>query len=271
MLDYKLRLVSILIVLTVLVIGCLVLDYFHLRRRLWRPGLYLGILGIAGAVFLTSNAVLPTSLFYGAVVYQGPSVEKLVALTYDDGPNPPYTLQILDILDKYSVKATFFLVGENVRTYPEVARTIVQRGHQVGNHTFHHEDLLKLNRTQMDKEIDATTDLIEAATGVSPKVFRPPHGFRDPVVLEQAKERNLRVVQWSVMPRDWKKPGAEVIAERVVRQVHNGAIILMHDGDGLNHGGDRSQSVTATELVIQRLQQQGYRFVTIDELLASNR
>jgi len=219
-------------------------------------------------LFSLSNAVLPTSLFYGAVVYQGPSAEKLVALTYDDGPNPPYTLQILDILDKYSVKATFFLVGKNVATYPEVARTIVQRGHQVGNHTFHHEDLLKLNRTQMDKEIDDTADIIKVTTGVSPKVFRPPHGFRDPVVLEQAKARNLRVIQWSVMPRDWKKPGAKVIAERVVSRVSNGSIILLHDGDGLNHGGDRSQSVTATELIIQRLQQQGYRFVTIDELLA---
>lgn len=268
MLDLKLRLVSTLIVVTVLVIGCLVLDYLHLLRRPKRLGLYFGLLGIVGAAFLTTSAVLPTSLLYGDVCYRGPDTEKLVALTFDDGPNQPYTSQILDVLDIYDSKATFFLIGNNVETYPEVVREIVERGHQVGNHSYTHADLLKLDRQQMAKEIDLTAEIIKSVTGVAPKVFRPPHGFRDPVVLEQARERNLRVIQWSVMARDWKKPGAEVIADRVVHQVQNGSIILLHDGDGINHGGDRSQSVTATELIIQRLRQQGYRFVTIDELLA---
>lgn len=270
MLDLKLRLASILIALTALVIGCLVLDYFHLLRRPWRLGLYMGILGIIGAAVLTTNAVLPTSLLYGEVCYQGPRSEKLVALTFDDGPNPPYTSQILDTLDRYNIQATFFLIGKNVTMYPETAREIVDRGHQVGNHTFSHADLLKLARNQLDNEIDATTKAIERATGVSPNVFRPPHGFRDPVVLEKAREHNLQVIQWSVMARDWKKPGAEVIADRVVQEVRNGSIILLHDGDGVNHSSDRSQTVTATELIIQRLQQQGYRFVTVSELLASS-
>lgn len=271
MLDLNMRLASTLIALTVLIVGCLVFDYLCLLRRPWRLGLYLGILGIIGAAFLTTNAVWPSSLLYGKVCYQGSSSEKLVALTFDDGPNPPYTTQILDILDKYDIEATFFLIGKNVEMYPELAREIVERGHQVGNHTYIHADLLKLDRKQMAKEIDATTDIIETATGVRPRLFRPPHGFRDPVVLEKARERNLQVIQWSVMARDWKKPGAEVITDRIVQKVQNGAIILLHDGDGLNHGGDRSQSVAAVELIIQRLQQQGYRFVTVDTLLATSK
>lgn len=269
MLDIKLRLGSTLIALTVVVIGCLVFDYLCLLRRPWRLGLYLGILGIVGAAFLTTNAVWPSSLLYGEVCYQGPRAEKLVALTFDDGPNPPYTSQVLDILDKYDIEATFFLIGKNVEKYPEIAREIVEHGHQVGNHTYTHADLLKLDRNQMAKEIDAATEIIETATGVRPGIFRPPHGFRDPVVLEKAKERNMRVIQWSVMARDWKKPGAEVIADRIVQKVQNGAIILLHDGEGLNHGGDRGQSAAAVELIIQRLQQQGYRFVTVDALLAA--
>jgi peptidoglycan-N-acetylglucosamine deacetylase len=271
MLDLKLRLVSILIGLTIVVIVCLILDYFRLLRRPWRIGLYTGILGIVGAAILTTNAVLPTSLFYGIVAYQGPQSEKLVALTFDDGPNPPYTLQVLDILDKYDVEATFFLIGKNVEAHPEVAREIVERGHQIGNHSFTHPDLLKLSGAQIAQEIDTTTKIIETETGVRPKIFRPPHGFRDPIVLAKAKERNLTVVEWSVMARDWKNPGAEVIADRIVKKIHNGAIILLHDGDGIVKGGDRSQSVAATEIVIQRLQRDGYRFVRIDELLVGNK
>lgn len=270
MLDTNLRLVSTLAALTVLVIGCLVLDYFCLLRRPWRLGLYIGILGIVGAAFLTTNAVLPSSLLYGEVCYRGPRVEKLVALTFDDGPSLPYTVQILDILDKYDVEATFFLIGQNVEMYPAIAREIVERGHQVGNHTYTHADLLKIDRKQIAKEIKATTEIIETATGVLPRVFRPPHGFRDPVVLEKARENNLQVIQWSIMARDWTKPGVEAIAARIVQKVHNGSIILLHDGAGINQGGDRSQTVTATELIIQKLQQQGYRFVTVDTLLANN-
>lgn len=271
MLDFKLRLVSVLIALTVIVVICLVFDYLRLLRRPWRLGLYLGILGIIGAVVLMTNAVLPTSLLYGDIYYQGSQIEKRVALTFDDGPNPPYTLQILDILDRYDVDATFFLIGKNVEAYPEVAREIVERGQLVGNHSFTHPDLLKLNAAQISWEMDATTKIIEQVTGVRPTVFRPPHGFRDPIVLEKAKERNLQVVQWTLMARDWKNPGAEVIADRIVRRIQNGSIILLHDGDGLVHGGDRSQTVAATVLIIERLQKAGYRFVTVDELLNDSR
>lgn len=271
MVDLKLRLVSALIALTVLVVGCLILDYFCLLRRPWRLGLYLGILGIVGAAFLTTNAVLPTSYLYGEVCYEGSRTEKLVALTFDDGPNPPYTGQILDVLDSYGVEATFFLVGKNVEKYPEMAREIVERGYQVGNHTYTHPDLLKLDRIQVDKEIDTASKIIESVTGVAPRVFRPPHGFKDPVVLEEARERNLQVVQWSVMARDWQNPGAQVIADRIIKKVRNGSIILLHDGAGIEQGGDRSQSAAATEMIIKKLQEQGYRFVTVDELLASKK
>lgn len=271
MLDFKLRLVSVLITLTTLVVICLVLDYFHLLRRPWRLGLYLGVLGIIGAGTLMTNAVLPTSLFYGDIYYQGSDSEKRVALTFDDGPNPLYTSQILDILERHDVEATFFLIGKNVEAYPAVAREIVERGHQIGNHSFTHPDLLKLNGEHISWEIDNTAKIIEQETGVRPTVFRPPHGFRDPVVMEKARQRNLQVVQWTVMARDWKNPGAEVIADRIVGKIKNGSIILLHDGDGLVPGADRSQTVAATELIIDRLQKLGYRFVTVDELLAGSK
>lgn len=271
MLDLKLRLVSVLIALTALVIFCLVFDYFRLLRRPWRLGLYFGVLGIIGAGVLMTNAVLPTSLMYGDVYYQGSQAEKRVALTFDDGPNPPYTLQILDILSRHDVEATFFLIGKNVEKYPEVAREIVERGHRVGNHSFTHPDLLKMNAEQIAWEIDATTEIIERETGIRPTLFRPPHGFKDPVVLDKARERKLHVVQWTLIARDWKNPGVEQIADRIVSRIQNGSIILLHDGDGIVNGGDRSQTVAATEMIITQLQKAGYSFVTVDELLKDNR
>lgn len=266
MLDIPLRLTTLLAIATVLVLTALILDYLHILRRPWRPALILAIAIILWGTYLTLNAVLPTSSFYGPVIYQGSQSDKVVALTFDDGPNLPYTFQILDILAKYNIKATFFLIGQNAEKYPEAAKAIAQKGHQIGSHTYTHSDLLKLDEAQIAAEMTKSVEVIGNATGTRLKLLRPPHGFRDPLVLQLAKEQKLDIVQWSVMAEDWKKPGVEVIADRVLSKARNGSIVLLHDGDGAI-GGDRSQTVAATEIIIRKLGQQGFRFVTVDEIL----
>jgi len=270
MFDIKIRLISMLGVLTVIVLSALVLDYRHVPRRPMRMriGIAMAALGIATGIFLTLCAVLPENNFFGIVFSESQTSNKVVALTFDDGPYSPYTEQVLDILKEYNVPATFFVVGQNVERYPEVVRRIAIEGHQLGNHTYHHVDLLKVDRKTMAEEIDRTSKAVAAITGDAPHVVRPPHGFRDPAVMEIMAERGLKVVEWSVMSRDWTNPGVEVIVDRTVSKVKNGSIILLHDGDGITSDNSRIQSVEATRRIIQTLLAQGYQFVTVDEILA---
>jgi polysaccharide deacetylase family sporulation protein PdaB len=268
MFDVNIRLVSILGLLTAVVLGSLVLDYSRLLRRPARLGLHLAVLGIIAGVFFTLKAVLPDGHFYGPVFSEVKTDQKVVALTFDDGPNPPYTNQLLDVLNEYHVPATFFLVGRNAEKYPDVVRRIVAEGHQVGNHTYNHVDLLKADRKTIAEEIDKTSSVIEAITGQRPKVVRPPHGFRDAVVIEMMTERNLKVVEWSVSSRDWTNPGADAIVSRTLSKVKNGSVILLHDGDGVAGKAPRAQTIEATRQIIRELLQQGYKFVTVDEILA---
>lgn len=268
MFDMKIRLISMLGVLTVIVLSGLILDYHNMLRRPMRMGIGMAMLGIAVGVFLTLCAVLPDNNVFGRVFIESATNKKVVALTFDDGPYSPYTEQLLDILKEHNVPATFFLVGKNVEKYPELVRRIANEGHQLGNHTYHHVDLLKGDRKTIAEEIDRTSKAIAAITGTAPHVVRPPHGFRDPVVMEIMAERNLKVVEWSVMSRDWTNPGVEVIVDRTVKKVKNGSIILLHDGDGIASKASRIQSVEATRRIIQALMAQGYQFVTVDEILA---
>ncbi len=267
MFDLKIRLINMLGLLTIIVIVGLVLDYRNVLKKPMRMGMSLAILGITTGIFLTLSAVLPENDVFGRVFSNTETTQKVVALTFDDGPYPPYTEQVLDVLKEYHVPATFFVVGQNVEKYPELVKRIADEGHQIGNHTYHHIDLLKANRKDIAKEIDNTNKAILAASGVKPHLMRPPHGFRDPVVMEMMAERNLKVVEWSVMSRDWTNPGVDTIVERTVKKVKNGSIILLHDGDGITSQASRIQSVEAARRIIQILSAQGYKFVTVDEIL----
>jgi polysaccharide deacetylase family sporulation protein PdaB len=267
MFDIKLRLISMLGVLTAVVIIGLALDYLNVLKRPVRLGLWVAILAITGGFFLTLSAVLPENHVFGPVFSEVNTTQKVVALTFDDGPYSPYTEQILDILKEYHVPATFFVIGQNAEKYPELVSRIALEGHQIGNHTYHHVDLLKVNRKTIETEIDRTNKVIAEIVGKSPQVVRPPHGFRDPVVMEAMKERGLKVVDWSVMSRDWTNPGVEAIVERTVSKVQNGSIVLLHDGDGLEAAASRAQTVEATRRIIPQLLEQGYKFVTVDEIL----
>jgi polysaccharide deacetylase family sporulation protein PdaB len=268
MFETNIRLISILGLLTIVVIISLVLDYRRMLRRPTRLGLGLAILGIIAGCFFTLTAVLPDNGFYGPVYTEVKTTQKIVALTFDDGPNPPYTGEILDILKEYKVPATFFIIGKNAEKHPELVRRIFAEGHEIGNHTYNHIDLLKANQQTIIEEIDRTNNVIRTITGQAPRVVRPPHGFRDSVVMEVMAERKLKVVEWSVASRDWTNPGADVIASRTLGKVKSGSVILLHDGDGVEARASRAQTVEATRVIIRELLAQGYRFVTVNEILA---
>lgn len=267
MFGISLRLISILGILTVLVIAGLIIDYLHKWRRPLRLGLVIAILGITAGVALTISAVLPGGNLYGPVFTEIQTKQKIVALTFDDGPYPPYTGQILDILKEYNVPATFFVVGRNAKKHPELVRRIVEERHQVGNHTYNHIDLLKADRAGIITEIEQADREIFLAARVHPHIVRPPHGFRDAVVMQICRERGLKVVEWSVLSRDWTNPGIETIVKRTMGKVTNGSVILLHDGDGISQTASRAQTVEATRHIIRQLLAQGYQFVTVDEII----
>lgn len=269
MFDANWRLTSILGLLTVVVILSLLLDYFRLLKRPARLGLWLALVCIAAGFGLTLQAVLPGNQFYGFAFSEVATEEKVVALTFDDGPYPPYTEQLLDVLREANVPATFFLLGQNAEKHPAIVARIAAEGHQIGNHTYSHVDLLKLSRAQVAAEIDRTQRILTAITGKAPEVMRPPHGFRDAVIMEVMAERNLKVVEWSVMSRDWVNPGVEEIVSRTLNGVRNGAIILLHDGDGIASTASRVQTIEATRRIIRELKGQGYHFVTVNEIFAA--
>jgi peptidoglycan/xylan/chitin deacetylase (PgdA/CDA1 family) len=268
MFDIKIRLINMIGLLTIVVLMGLVLDYRNILKRPRRIGMGLAILGITAGLFLTLSAVLPENDVFGRVFYSMQTTQKVVALTFDDGPNPPYTEQLLDVLKENHISATFFLIGQNVEKHPELVKRIAAEGHQLGNHTYHHIDLLKADRKVIADEVDRTNQAIFAASGIMPHLVRPPHGFRDPVVMEMMADRGLKVVEWSVMSRDWLNPGVDTIVERTVSKVKNGSIILLHDGDGIESQKPRAQTIEATRRIIQILSAQGYKFVTVDQILA---
>lgn len=193
---------------------------------------------------------------------------KFVALTFDDGPHPVYTPQVLDILEQYKVKATFFLIGRRVERYPQIARQIVVKGHEIGNHTYSHpKDLPKEDLNAIRQEIEMGAIAIEKATGVHPKLFRPPKGFLNYRVLTTAQLEGYTLVFWTVNADHEDAPTPEAMAERVLKLVHPGAIILMHDGCTES----RWKDVKALPLIIEGLREQGYDFVTVSELFKLSR
>ncbi|MEG4226704.1 polysaccharide deacetylase family protein [Microcoleus sp. N9_B2] len=207
---------------------------------------------------------VPPEEFQGTTVFEGKvkNSEKVIALTVDDGPWPETTEQMLDIFKQNDVKATFFWLGQSIESSPEIARRVVAEGHAIGNHTWHHWYDAMDAATAAD-EIDRTAKLIYETTGVKTTFFRPPGGVLNNGLAKYAKEQNYSVVMWSVTSAD-TDPRAQPSAfvNNVLKGAKPGAIVLMHDG-----GGDRSRTVKALPEMIAGLKQQGYRFVTVPELL----
>ncbi|MBI4340502.1 MAG: glycosyltransferase [Chloroflexi bacterium] len=224
------------------------------------------------AVFLVFMGValygyfVPTASLFGKVYAQEKTSEKVVALTFDDGPNEPYTSQVLDILDQYGMKATFFVVGKNAEYYPDTARRIVKEGHVLGNHAWDHKGISLLLNPRY-KELSKAQKSLEVLTGALPNLYRPPFGQKTPWQLMEVKREQMVAVAWSVSANDPKQQRPQVIASRIVSKVKPGAIILLHDGGDTHHGVDRSNTVAALPIIIEQLSAQGYTFVTVPQLL----
>ena len=239
--------------------------YGQLKRKL-ALGAALSLMLIAGGLLLL--AVLPGNSFYGPVLTRVDTQKKLIALTFDDGPYPPYTQRLLQVLADKKVKATFFLVGDNVARHPEVARTVQAQGHELALHAGIHQDLLKLNQAELTHNIHHGKAILAQELGVTPHYMRPPHGFKDWLVANTIQDNQLQICNWSIIPRDWTNPGAQTIAERVISKAEPGAIVLLHDGDSPKMRAPRQQTVEATAMIIDELRKQGYEFVTVSELLS---
>ena len=204
----------------------------------------------------------------GIVYWHGDSARNKIALTFDDGPQDIYTPQALDILKKHNVKATFFLIGKNVEVSPGLAKRIVDEGHVVGNHTYNHSDLRLHNQMQIRQQIEKTGKAIFDATGVKPYLFRSPYGFYNNVVVQEAESLGYTIIQWSVSGLNGRQDASfSKIVHRVVDNIQNGSIILLHDGNRLSSKKNRSQIVKALPIIIETLQKKGYQLVTVDELL----
>lgn len=227
--------------------------------------LYAGssLLVTAIAVLLLVMAVVPYGDFYGKVQNTLPEGKKVVALTFDDGPYPPYTQELLQVLANESVKATFFMVGANAVAHPEIARQVAQAGHAIGVHTLNHIDLQKLDKKQQTYQIVVGKMILQDITGVEPHLFRPPHGFRDWQVLGIAERAGLKTVNWSVLSKDWLNPPPEEIAKRTLDKVKPGSIILLHDGDSPYNQASRANTVQAVRIIIRELKAQGYEFAAL--------
>ncbi|MBD0385768.1 MAG: polysaccharide deacetylase family protein [Nostoc sp. C3-bin3] len=223
---------------------------------------------IASAQSITPGTVQMNEVpkpFQGTIVYQAKvkANEKVIALTFDDGPSPKNTAQILEILKKNNIKATFFMVGQMVKYFPQVAKQVAADGHVIGNHTWHHW-YFKMDETTASSEINRTADIIYKTTGIKTTLFRPPGGLLNNGLVEYAKNQKYAVMMWSEQSGDAERRSLQVpmLVKNVLKQAKPGAIVLMHDG-----GGNRSKSVTALPEMISGLKAQGYRFVTIPQLL----
>ncbi|MFH1791252.1 MAG: polysaccharide deacetylase family protein [Candidatus Omnitrophota bacterium] len=205
---------------------------------------------------------------YASVYFHGDPHKKAVAITFDDGPNGEYTERVLDVLRDKDAKATFFVIGKFVELFPDTARRIVEEGHAIGNHTYRHPDLRFQSRKVIGAQLVEAERVISNITGAKPRIFRPPYGGKSPKVLETAADMGFVIVEWSVSGKNGDK---EIKAERIVRnvlnKVKNGSIILLHDGNRITPGFDRSQVVKALFIIIDELRARGYKIVTVPELL----
>jgi len=192
-------------------------------------------------------------------IYSVETEEKKLAISFDAAWGDDYTLEILDILDKYNVKSTFFLVGFWVDKYPEHVKEIYNRGHDVGNHSTNHPYMTKLSDDEIEKELNITGDKIEKLIKEKPILFRPPFGDYNDRVINVCKDNGYYVIQWDVDSLDWKEMGVQPVVDRVTRNVRNGSIVLFHN--------NAKYVLEYLPIIIDRLQREGYEIVPISQLI----
>ena len=200
------------------------------------------------------------------IIKKGNDDEKVIALTFDDGPDEDFTPQILDILKKHNVKATFFVVGEKVGWHPDILKKEFEDGHEIGNHTFTHINVSKRGYADIDKEITDTQKAIKNVIGEEPRIFRPPYRAISKEMCSIVKDKDMNIVLWSNLdPRDWSNPGVYYIVDTITSKVQNGNIILLHDYNNLRNS--KSQTIQALDVIIPKLKEMGYKFVTVSEII----
>jgi len=228
-----------------------------------------GGLGAATGI-LAWGAVAPSSQFFGPTITHTGNPSAL-ALTFDDGPNPAVTPALLELLDRYQARATFFLIGRRVRAVPALAQEIAVRGHAIGNHTDTHPALTFCSERRIEEELTRCDRAIEAATACKPCWMRPPFGFRGPQLARVVRRRGgSQVAMWSAWAHDWKPQPAGPVIQRL-RHARGGDIVLLHDGDHRVLEGDRRHTVAALEHWLPRWRDAGLRFVSLDELKEQDR
>jgi len=220
--------------------------------------LFFFVLIVGGLLIITQSSLTTPSLVRApGTYYKANTQEKIVALTFDDGPDPIDTPAVLDILKEKNVRATFFVLGKAAQENPDLLKRLVVEGHEIGNHSFTHD----YQQRSLVKEIEQTDQAVFAATGHHTYFYRPPGGFLSKYQLDTIKKNGQMVALWSVDSKDWRNPGVKQIVDNVMKNVFPGAIILMHDG-----GYKRTQTVKALGPIIDALREQGYRLATLSEL-----
>jgi peptidoglycan-N-acetylglucosamine deacetylase len=233
------------------------------------------IILILVSIFLIIGIVLFCIFFDEAVLVRKNTIfnfvhrDKVVAVTFDDGPSPVWTPKILDELKKAHIKATFFMLGEHVASYPDIARRVAEEGHEIGNHTYDHHVLLYYKPGELEKELQDTERIIQKVTGQSARYFRPPKAWLTPQEKKQIEALGYKIVLWSLNSKDWVTFDDKYIVKYIVLNVRPGDILLFHDSGGVfgAEGGDRHETVKTISLLTDALAKRGYRFVTLTELL----
>lgn len=225
------------------------------------------ILGLSPTVFsnkikyISGFEIAQKKYYQELVFYRGNKEKKEIALTFDDGPSPLWTSQVLEILKKHNIKATFFLLGKNVKKYPDLVKRIYEEGHNIGAHTYSHLNILTCKKPRAIFEIEETHRQIKEITNYEPYLFRPPYGAYQKKFYHYLKQYNYKIILWTISAEDWNGDGAKKIQNRVLSQMRNGSIILFHDG-----GGNRSPTIEVLNTIIEKTKNMGYNFVTIEEM-----
>ncbi len=222
---------------------------------------------LAVLCLLVTFATLPLQLLAAPVCSEAirrvPCEERVIALTFDDGPHPKYTDRILDVLAEYGAKATFFVVGENLELYGEATLRAVAEGHEIGNHTYAHPALAALCQSELENQILHNETVIKEKAQSETALFRPPEGYCSACVKSTTEALGYRVILWDVDTRDWAGTPSDTIVKNVMKNAKPGSILLFHD-----YVSHKSTTIDALKQILPRLQAQGYRFVTVSELLS---